>query len=394
MFIKILLSYLIGYITITVEGYYIERFINICRNKKIPIWNLRREKNVRLTLNIGINDFKEITRIGKKTKCKVKIVRKRGLPFIFNKYKKRKIFVGFLFIFIALLIISSNFIWNIEIQIENDQQVENIYQDLIEAGLEVGKQKRKINTKEIINQIRLKRSDIAWIGIEMKGTNAIVKVVKAESKPKIIDDEDYCNIVSDKRGIITKISAQNGTLAVKVGDTVDVGTVLINGWMEGKYTGIRYVHAKGDIEAKAWYTKSKKIMYNTTERKKTGEQENKYKIKINNFEINLSKRVSKFQIYDTIDEEKKFKLFSDFYLPIMIIKTTNKEVIEETKKYEIEEAKNLGIQELEEELDKNITDMTKIVNKNINAYEKEDGIEVYVTYEVLENIGTNEKIVF
>ena len=78
----------------------------------------------------------------------------------------------------------------------------------------------------------------------------------------------------------------------------------------------------------------------------------------------------------------------------MIIKTTNKEVIEETKKYEIEEAKNLGIQELEEELDKNITDMTKIVNKNINAYEKEDGIEVYVTYEVLENIGTNEKIVF
>ncbi|MEI3395890.1 MAG: sporulation protein YqfD [Clostridia bacterium] len=394
MFIKILLSYLIGYITITVEGYYIERFINICRNKKIPIWNLRREKNVRLTLNIGINDFKEITRIGKKTKCKVKIVRKRGLPFIFNKYKKRKIFVGFLFIFIALLIISSNFIWNIEIQIENDQQVENIYQDLIEAGLEVGKQKRKINTKEIINQIRLKRSDIAWIGIEMKGTNAIVKVVKAESKPKIIDDEDYCNIVSDKRGIITKISAQNGTLAVKVGDTVDVGTVLINGWMEGKYTGIRYVHAKGDIEAKVWYTKSKKIMYNTTERKKTGEQENKYKIKINNFEINLSKRVSKFQIYDTIDEEKKFKLFSDFYLPIMIIKTTNKEVIEETKKYEIEEAKNLGIQELEEELDKNITDMTKIVNKNINAYEKEDGIEVYVTYEVLENIGTNEKIVF
>lgn len=394
MFIKILLSYLIGYITITVEGYYIERFINICRNKKIPIWNLRREKNVRLTLNIGINDFKEITRIGKKTKCKVKIIRKRGLPFIFNKYKKRKIFVGFLFIFIALLIISSNFIWNIEIQIENDQQVENIYQDLIEAGLEVGKQKRKINTKEIINQIRLKRSDIAWIGIEMKGTNAIVKVVKAESKPQIIDDEDYCNIVSDKRGIITKISAQNGTLAVKVGDTVDVGTVLINGWMEGKYTGIRYVHAKGDIEAKVWYTKSKKIMYNTTERKETGEQENKYKIKINNFEINLSKRVSKFQIYDTIDEEKKFKLFSDFYLPIMIIKTTNKEVIEETKKYEIEEAKNLGIQELEEELDKNITDMTKIVNKNINAYEKEDGIEVYVTYEVLENIGTNEKIVF
>ena len=28
------------------------------------------------------------------------------------------------------------------------------------------------------------------------------------------------------------------------------------------------------------------------------------------------------------------------------------------------------------------------------AYEKENGLEVYVTYEVLESIGTNEKIVF
>ena len=45
-------------------------------------------------------------------------------------------------------------------------------------------------------------------------------------------------------------------------------------------------------------------------------------------------------------------------------------------------------------MDKEIEDKSKVVNKIINTYEKEDGIEVYVTYEVLEDIGTNEKIVF
>ena len=394
MFIKILLNYILGYVRITVEGYYIERFINICRNNKIMIWNLKRDKSVRLNLNIGIKDFKEIKKIAKKTKCKVKIVKKKGLPFLFNRYKKRKIFFGFLLLILVLIGISSNFIWNIEIKIENAEQLDNIYEDITSAGLETGKMKNKINTKEIINQIRLKRNDIAWMGIELKGTNAIVKLVKAERKPDIVDEEDYCNIVSDKVGVITKINAKNGTLAVNVGDTVNVGTVLINGWMEGKYTGIRYVHAQGDIEAKVWYTKSTKILYNTTERSETGNIENKYKIKFNNFEINLSKRVSKFKIYDTIDAEKKFKLFSDFYLPITLIKTTNKEEKEETKNYDFEQAKNLGVQQLEEELNKNITDSNKIVNKNINTYEKEDGLEVVVTYEVLENIGTNEKIVF
>ena len=54
MLIKILLRYILGYVRITVEGYYIERFINICTTNKILIWNLKREKGVKLHLNIGI----------------------------------------------------------------------------------------------------------------------------------------------------------------------------------------------------------------------------------------------------------------------------------------------------------------------------------------------------
>lgn len=394
MFIKIIFNYIIGYIRISIEGYYIERFINICRNNKIAIWNLKRDKNVKLELNVGIKELKRVAKIAKKTKCKMRITKKKGLPFLFNRYKKRKLFFAFLIAIIIILAISSNFIWNIQIVEEDKDTMENLYQDVIDSGLTIGTMKSKINTKDIINKVRLKRDDIAWMGIELKGTNAIVKVVKATAKPDIIDDEDYCNIVSDKQGIITKISAQNGTIAVKVGDTVNVGTTLINGWMEGKYTGIRYVHAKGEIQAKVWHTKSKKIPYNSTERTETGKIENKYKIKINNFEINLSKRLSKFEIYDTIVMENKFKIFSDFYLPISLIKTTNKEVKEEQKNYEIEEAKNLGIEQLQDELNNEIENKEKIVNKIINTYEKEDGVEVYVTYEVLEDIGTNEKIVF
>lgn len=60
----------------------------------------------------------------------------------------------------------------------------------------------------------------------------------------------------------------------------------------------------------------------------------------------------------------------------------------------MEEAKTVGIKELQEELDKEIENEENIVNKNINTYEQEDGVDIYVTYEVLENIGTNEKIVF
>lgn len=394
MIIRILINYIIGYLRISVEGYYIERFINICKNNKIPIWNLKRDKNVKLYLNIGKKDFREICNISKKTKCKVKILKKKGIPFFLHKYKKRKIFVILLIMLVLLVAFSSNFIWNVEIIEENNEILDNINQDIENAGLKIGNLKSKIDTKEIINKIRLQRKDIAWMGIELKGTNAIVKIVKADEKPEIIDDNEYCSIIADKAGVITKINAQTGTANVKVGDTVNIGEVLINGWMEGKYTGIRYVHAKGEIEAKVWYTKYKRIEYKTTERRLTGNEENKYSLKINNFEINFNKRVSKFEIYDTIETENKFKIFSDFYLPISIKKITNNEIEEIEKIYNNEEAKNLGIEQLQRELDEEIEEKENIVNKNINTYEDENGIDVYVTYEILENIGTNEKIVF
>lgn len=394
MIFKNLESYISGYLRINIEGYYIERFINICRKENIPVWNIKKEKDIRLAFNIKIKDFKKICKIAKTTKCKLKIKKKKGFPFILNRYRKRKIFAIFLILVIILIGMSSNYVWNIEVIEENGNNLENIMQNLNQSGLAVGKRKSEINTKEVINKVRLERNDVAWMGIELKGTNAIVKVVKSDEKPDIIDENEYCSIVADKAGIITKISAQDGTANVKVGDTINEGETLINGWVEGKYTGIRYVHAKGEIQAKVWYTKHKFIEYNTTEKRETGNQEEKYAIKFNNFKINLGKGVSKFEIYDTIETENKFKIFSDFYLPISIVKTTNKEIENVQKKYNKEEAKMLGIKELEEELNNEIENKDNIVNKNINTYENENGLDVYVTYEVLENIGTNEKIVF
>ena len=394
MFIKIIFSYILGFLKISVKGYYIERFINICKNNKITIWNLKRKDNIELKLNVRIKEFKEICKIARKTGCKVKIRNKKGMPFLLHRYKKRKIFFILLILLALIIGLSSCFVWNVEIKEENGYELENIREDIEEAGLKIGAFKVKINTKEIINKIRLERKDVAWMGIELKGTNAIVKLVKSDEKPEIIDENEYCNIVSNKEGVITKISVQNGTANVKVGDTVSIGDILVNGWMEGKFTGIRYVHSLAEIEAKVWYTESVKIPYNVTETKYTGNEEEKYGIKFNNFQINFTKKYSKFKIYDTIETENKIKLFSDFYLPISIVKTTYKEQEKIEKTYSAEEAKNIGIKQLEEKLDEKIENKDNIVNKNINTYEQADGVLVYVTYEVLENIGTNEKIAF
>lgn len=220
MFFKILLYYIFGYVNISVEGYFIERFINICISKNVLLWNLKRKKSSFLYANIGMRDFKKIKEIAKITKCRVKIQRKKGIPFLLNRYKKRKIFIASLIIILLIIFTTSNFVWNIEVRGNNTIEASEIMKDLNENGLRIGMIKQKINSKEIINNIRLKRNDIAWIGLNVKGTNAIVTIVEADKKPDIIDEDEYCNVITKKDGIITKINVQNGTALVKEGDIV------------------------------------------------------------------------------------------------------------------------------------------------------------------------------
>ena len=392
MLIKILLKYIFGYVRVSIEGYYIERFINICTINKLLIWNLKRDKGTKLYLNIGIEDFYKAVKISKKLKCKIKIIRKNGIPFVINKYKKRKVFLGTLVFIILLIGISTNFIWNISIVVDGSEQLENIENDILEAGIKVGMKKSEVNIQETINKIRFKRNDISWMGIEIKGTNVIVKVVKSAEAPEVIDEKDYSNIIATKSATITKIIAQNGTAKVKNGDKVEEGQILIQGVMEGKYTGNRYVHSLGEVEGIVEYTKSEKIPLKFTEKVKTGNKETKIRIKINNFQINFYKTLSKFKIYDTIEKEKKFKIFSNLYLPISITKITVEELENVQMEYSIEKATEIGTEKLEQKLEQEIGKEKNILNKDINIIKTEEYIEVNVTSEVVENIGLQEQI--
>ena len=152
-------------------------------------------------------------------------------------------------------------------------------------------------------------------------------------------------------------------MEVKVGDKVEAGQILIQGTMEGKYTGIRYVHSLGEVKAIVKYIKTVQIPLKEERNVETGNKETKYKINFNKFQINFYKTLSKFKIYDTIEEEKKFKIFSNLYLPISVKKITNEEEEKVSKEYSIEEAVEKGTKQLEQQIESEIEEKNNIVRK-------------------------------
>lgn len=149
----------------------------------------------------------------------------------------------------------------------------------------------------------------------------------------------------------------------------------------------------GEVKGIVKYSKKEKMNLNQVSVDKTGKEQKKFCIKINNFEINLGKRLPKFKKYDTINEDKKLKLFSDFYLPITLGISTYYELEEKENTYTKEEAKVILIEKLKKEIYEEIEYKDGIQDVKVNTNEENESVEVEVIYEVLESIGTEEKII-
>ena len=79
------------------------------------------------------------------------------------------------------------------------------------------------------------------------------------------------------------------------------------------------------------------------------------------------------------------------YLPISVTKITNYELEKNSKNYTVEEAIEVGTQELEKQLEQEIGNNKNILDKSANIEKTEEYVNVTMTYEVLENIGMQEK---
>lgn len=383
--------YLFGVIDIVVEGFFIERFINICKAENVILWSSKVERGTVLKARISKADFKAVRRAAKKTSCHVSLVRKSGLPFTLKKYKKRKVFAIALFVIAIFCFVITRFIWNIEITGNEAISKEEILSDLGKYGIQEGKLKSNLDLDEIKNEIRLNRDDLAWIGIDIQGTNVIVTVVEAIKEPEIVDESTPTNILSDKNGIVSKMIVRSGTARVNVGDSVSVGDLLVEGVMEGKYTGIREVVSDADIFVTSTYEKERKEAFIQQNEERTGKVEKNVEIYLHNFKINFKKGVPKFQNCDTIKTYKKIKLFSNYYIPLEIVNMAYFELEKSFKTYTEEELKQKIAEDLQQEFceETGISDFTK-VQQNITSVADEEGLTLHVIYTIEEKIGTKE----
>ncbi len=389
MYIEKIVGYLRGYIVICVDGVFCERFLNICSNRDIFLWNVKRRGKDRICACISIDGFKEIRSIARKTRTHISIIKRHGVPFILHRYRKRKAaLLGVLLFFVLLWYLTGHIVG---VDITGNQRIatDDIRNHLKECGIYYGADVDKIDSKLIKNQMMTKFDNIAWIGINIKGSRAYIEVKERLDTPIRVDADIPCDIVAAKDGVIRLLEVKEGQTLVKANEFVEKGDLLVSGVIDSKKIGMRYVHSFGEIYAETIYKKTKEYPFKYVEKIYTGNEKNRYTLSVMNKKFKLFfKNTRPFENGDITKNITEYKGPLSFIPSLFIECEKIIEYTPEKRVRSIDEAVALGETELGRELEREIGRDAEIKNKKTTYAENgEKGVFVTVEYICLENIA-------
>lgn len=364
-----LLNWFRGYVVVQIRGISPERFINLCCNRKLFIWNLTKE-NEKYQFYIHVQNFRNLKPVVRKTGILPRIIQKKGLPFLIHRYRKRYGFFAGVLICALLVYIMSLFIWDISILGGSKYTPQAMLKFLNSNHIYSGVKKSRVNCQEIEENIRLAYNDIGWVSAEIKGTRLIIKITETDMPAPAGVAIGPSHIVATKDAIIKSIVTRVGTPLVKPGDVVKKGDILVSGinTVMDDFGGIldkKPVIASATIRCKSYYDYNDSFSMKYIKKIYTDEDTKGYYLTILGKKIFLYNPSISYDKYDIIVQENALHITNTFYLPFRYGKVTSREYKQQNSIYTEEEAIAIAKSRLKRYLDRLIANNVLIIENNV-----------------------------
>ena len=390
------LKYLQGYVKIKLSGYAPERFLNLCSNHNILIWNLEYEED-NYVFCISVRGLKQLKPILKKTRTTFVILERTGLPFLMRRYRKRKLFFAGIVLCCGLLYGMSLFVWRIEINGNLHETDSNILKFLEENKVYHGLPKSKIDCEEIEEELRAGFGDIIWASAKLEGTMLIIDVQENLATNQQAAEQEGADgapsdLVADKPATIYSILTRQGTPYVEKGSKVEPGDILVEGKNpvyndSEEISSYQYCVSDADILGITEYQYEDHFSMSYEEKAYTGKESGAWGVRLFSMQVKFPHFFRKFTDYDTITDEYDMKIGDTFYLPLAFTKETAKEYRTERKQYTKNEAEQAAKAKLDQFCEELTQKGVQIIENNVMIVTDTKSCTASGTLTVIEPIG-------
>lgn len=396
MFSKIA-RYCKGRIYVKAQGERTAEFINQALKDGIAFYNARKTPDYFIA-EVSTEDFRRLRSAAKKGRIKLKLQAKYGFPFVALRWQKRKgLVIGAFLIFVALTVLSQ-FVISISVEGNNRVSSEKIIAEAEELGLRKWVLKNSIDLDELSKQLQEGNEDIIWATMEERGTNIRIRVVEKTLPQRVLYQGD---LIAAKTGFVDDVIVIQGIVAVKEGELVKEGQILIRaaggmteysydvgGKADTKENAIDAPAAKGFVRGRVWYSAQEKVTLQEDLIEKTGKSANGWGIKIKDRVIMITNQKSPYP--KSIQESHIIALpgWRNWRFPVEIIKVQYEETQIVHVERTLSEARVHAEAEAREKLKKEIKPDAKILQDKVRVLSNEKGVEyIRVELEIFEELA-------
>lgn len=228
---KGLFRWLRGYVNVRLWGHQVNRFINLCSRNGIHLWNISHDLHHFVYVHLHLKDVYLLKPFLRKTKTRLRIMKKRGFPFWCHRHPHLKWVPVLLLFLICALIYSRTFIW--EIQIEGNEKISDyeLLEILETQNITVGVKSKVLDCNSLEYVIRDNFTNIGWVSVYLEHTKLHISIRESlydEHLPDINDGKRY-DFIANKDAYIYTIVTRTGTAVVNSGMYVKKGDLLVKG---------------------------------------------------------------------------------------------------------------------------------------------------------------------
>ena len=381
-----------GILSVSAEGRNLSRFFNLCARHDFAFRNVTYHSPTTVSFWMDLQDFYELKPYLKKTKTRLRIQQKRGLPFLLKKYQARKLYALVLLLAVIGVWFLSTRIWRIEITGNASLGEDTVLEYLQKHDITYGMPASAIDNDALELALRQDFDPVIWASVYEQGTKLVVCLQEKIAVKETSVESDVCmDLVATKDATISSVITRSGLSEVKKGDKVKKGDLLVCGRQEilddnGEVREYYYKSADADIYGYTTYPYEDTIPGKMTVSSPTGNETRQFFIQILQKRFTTPALHAPYPEKEAVAQTRQFVVADSFYLPVYWGTITSKEIEKTTVSVTKEAAKTIALSHFLQFLSDLEENGVRIVDKNVMIEQIDENYHIYGKVKACEKI--------